>query len=326
MKRVNLAAAHRLYMIHQSVHTVADELGDGAYGEAVRQELMRGGIRLNGRHWSDSDIEQLKAMYETQTPLPEIARALCRSYYAVAVKAGRLNLSTGRGHNVNRRRSTKQLSLAGEVTPQTKWRVYGHPRGMAGKRHTLETKLRLGQASREYWRACKHDGTGMMAPEHRMRRSIQMAKLNIVRTAAQNYSRCKGGYREDIGGIYFRSSWEANYARYLNLLKARGDIHEWQYEADAFRFDVKRGCRYYRPDFKVWDSEESTPYYVEVKGWMDRKSKTKIRRMKIYYPSIRLDIVDQRIYREIENKLGRMVPGWEWPDTTRMRKARPVTA
>src|SRR3990172_2886201 len=51
----------------------------------------------------------------------------------------------------------------------------------------------------------------------------------------------KGGTRTDLG-FYVRSSWEANYARYLKWLQSNGEIIEWHYEPDTFNFDsIKRG-------------------------------------------------------------------------------------
>jgi len=129
------------------------------------------------------------------------------------------------------------------------------------------------------------------------------------------------GYRQDIRdckksqnpkGTYFRSQWEANYARYLMFLMDKGSIQRWEYEPETFWFDkIKRGVRSYLPDFKVWETIDSEPYYVEVKGYMDSKSKTKLKRMAIYYPAIRLELVDRKKYFEIKNKLSSIIKNWE---------------
>ena len=53
----------------------------------------------------------------------------------------------------------------------------------------------------------------------------------------------KAGWRE-IGGqrIYARSRWEANYARYLEWLRANGSIAKWEHEPETFWFEgIKRG-------------------------------------------------------------------------------------
>lgn len=86
------------------------------------------------------------------------------------------------------------------------------------------------------------------------------------------------GTREDLG-IYVRSRWEANYARYLNWLKSLGEIRDWKYEPDTFEFaDIKRGTRFYTPDFKITEKNGETVYH-EVKGWLDQRSATKLKRM-----------------------------------------------
>lgn len=120
------------------------------------------------------------------------------------------------------------------------------------------------------------------------------------------------GRRKDLDNVFFRSTWEANYARYLNLLVKSGNIYRWEFEPDTFWFlEIKRGVRSYLPDFKVWETENSKPYYIEIKGWMDPKSKTKLKRMAKYYPEIELRLVGEKQYREIERKLSGAIKGWE---------------
>jgi len=120
------------------------------------------------------------------------------------------------------------------------------------------------------------------------------------------------GKRSDLGDIHFRSGWEANFARYLNFLIKQKIIYKWEFEPDVFWFNaIKRGVRSYLPDFKIWDKQDSEPRYIEVKGFMDSKSRTKIRRMAKYYPKIRLDVVGKKEYTELKNKLGAVIPNWE---------------
>ncbi|MGE4334605.1 MAG: hypothetical protein AB7E55_01340 [Pigmentiphaga sp.] len=118
----------------------------------------------------------------------------------------------------------------------------------------------------------------------------------------------RGGYREDLG-LYVRSRWEANYARYLEWLRQRGEIRDWEYEPCEFVFPVKRGTRFYRPDFRVIEKGGQVTYH-EVKGYMDQKSRTALKRMARYYPKVRIVIVGRSEYREIE-KWARLIPGWE---------------
>jgi len=122
----------------------------------------------------------------------------------------------------------------------------------------------------------------------------------------------KAGWRDVADRkIYFRSRWEANYGRYLEWLKSRGDIEDWAHEPETFWFEkIKRGCRSYLPDFKVTENCGSIVYH-EVKGWMDARSKTKINRMRIYYPKVKLVLIEKKQYTEIKKKLSALIPGWE---------------
>lgn len=122
--------------------------------------------------------------------------------------------------------------------------------------------------------------------------------------------RGKGGFREDLG-IYLRSTWEANYARYLDFLLKAGEIRSWEYEAETFEFNgIKRGNRFYTPDFKVINRDGSTEYH-EVKGWMDPRSATKLKRMAHFYPEIKIVLVDQKQMLSIHRTAGNLMPKWE---------------
>lgn len=136
--------------------------------------------------------------------------------------------------------------------------------------------------------------------------------LTANRTAQEGYSRSKGGRRADLDNRYFRSSWEANWARYLNCLRQQGQIVDWQYEPDTFEFvGIKCGARFYTPDFRVTNIGGSVEYH-EIKGWMDARSATKLRRMAKYHPSIKVVLVERPAYDEVAKKLGKILPGWEW--------------
>jgi hypothetical protein len=72
-----------------------------------------------------------------------------------------------------------------------------------------------------------------------------------------------------------RSSWEANFVRILNLYKIK-----YTFEPTVFYFPIKRGTKGYTPDFFLPKTEE----WVEIKGYLDDKSKIKLKRFKRYYP------------------------------------------
>lgn len=124
--------------------------------------------------------------------------------------------------------------------------------------------------------------------------------------------RWKAGWRE-FGGqrVYYRSRWEANYARYLQWLVERGEILRWKHEPETFWFDaIKRGVRSYLPDFRVWELDGTSRLH-EVKGWMDARSKTTLRRMAKYHPGETIVLIRERDYNEIARKVGGLIEGWE---------------
>lgn len=117
----------------------------------------------------------------------------------------------------------------------------------------------------------------------------------------------RGDYENSKGTMYFRSKWEANYALFLDFLVEKKEIKSWEYEADVFVFEeIKFGTRSYRPDFKVFNKDGSFEYH-EVKGYMDSKSKTKLRRMEKYYPDAKIILIDSDYYRDLKKKMGKML-------------------
>ena len=140
----------------------------------------------------------------------------------------------------------------------------------------------------------------------------------------------KGGYREDLKQ-YFRSKTEANVARYYRYI---GEFYIYEYKEFEFK-DIKRGQRYYKPDFYLPASDS----WVEVKGWFAESDKTKLKRFKKYYPEefrrlrfiipdmysrskangkmikflcddLEIDFEEIISYKEIEEYSG-LIPGWE---------------
>lgn len=141
--------------------------------------------------------------------------------------------------------------------------------------------------------------------------SAQVRSL-IGKTGEKRAQRWMAGWRE-IGTKrnYYRSKWEANYGHYLEFLRVQGKIRNWEHEPKTFWFEaIRRGVRSYLPDFRV-ERNDGTVYYVEVKGYMDSKSKTKLKRMKKYHPEIELELVDEKRYRSLAKTAKAIVPGWD---------------
>lgn len=183
-----------------------------------------------------------------------------------------------------------------------------HPRGMAGKKHSEKAKQQMS----------KNSYAASQPLEDRQARGRKAAQTRVEKYGTGNpsmlgrnaYSRAKRGRRSDLGGQFFRSAWEANYARYLNFLVRNGEIVTWEYEPKTFVFHgVERGALTYTPDFKVIEHDGSYKWH-EVKGWMDAKSKAKLKRMAKFYPEEEIVIIGAEEYRSL-SQWSRLIEGWE---------------
>ena len=172
----------------------------------------------------------------------------------------------------------------------------GHPRGSLGLKHSDETKALI---SRNVKTAVAN-----RSEEDEDARILKMMKTRAKNGTLVPNNRHKASWKaawRTIGGQrkYFRSRWEANYAWYLEFMKQQGKIAGWRHEPTTFWFEaIKRGVRSYLPDFEVTRNDGSI-YFVEVKGWMDQRSKTKLKRMKKYHPDVELELVDSKRYRAL---------------------------
>lgn len=122
--------------------------------------------------------------------------------------------------------------------------------------------------------------------------------------------RSEAGTRDDLGR-YFRSAWEANYARYLAWLQDKGEIQGWDYEPTTYHFpNQKRGAISYTPDFRI-DHNDGTTEWVEIKGWMTPASRSKLRKMKKYHPEIKIKLIEATEYRQLKKSVQALIPNWE---------------
>ena len=183
-----------------------------------------------------------------------------------------------------------------------------------GKKMPPRTKEHLDNLKKS---AENNPNFGMRNKKHSKQWKINMSN-RLVGKMPENimvpgkYGNVKRGYFNINGKeMFFRSMWEANYALYLDFLIKQKEIVRWEFEKDVFIFDkIKFGTRSYKPDFKVYTSEKEFEYH-EVKGWMDSKSKTKLNRMRIYYPKIKMVLIDAPAYKDIKNKIGRLIGFFE---------------
>lgn len=130
----------------------------------------------------------------------------------------------------------------------------------------------------EEWNKAISRGQNNMSPELKKKRILATIQYN------RDYgTRSKAWTRRDLDK-YFRSSWEANLGRYYNYAGIK-----WLYEPKIFYFNdsllmgkkkIKKGTLSYTPDFYLPELDT----WVEVKGYLRDKDKTKLKRFKKYYP------------------------------------------
>jgi len=122
---------------------------------------------------------------------------------------------------------------------------------------------------------------------------IQNNIWSTVKKQAREFNSVKGW--ETIGDkhCYFKSKAEVKCAYRLQTLKEMELISEWEYEPQVFYFEgIKRGCTNYTPDFKVILPNEKH-FWIEVKGYMDAKSRTKINRFLKYFKEEDLLVIEK---------------------------------
>ena len=105
--------------------------------------------------------------------------------------------------------------------------------------------------------------------------------------------------RKDLNNQFFRSKWEANFARVLNYWKI-----PWEYEKT--RFDL--GDCTYCPDFKIYDVE---PYFVEVIGFFDDIHKNKLSLLQKMHPNEKIQIISSAEYKDLKDKFSTIIENWE---------------
>ncbi|MBW2178796.1 MAG: hypothetical protein JRG81_00245 [Deltaproteobacteria bacterium] len=250
--------------------------------------------------WTEQELIKLKNYYlNTHSDffnLKELSLLLGRSKGATSHKATRLNIT-----NPKRKDNIKEK---GRAAKSMKKRIANGEqiKRFTGKQHTPEAKKNISLKKKQNWRNPKS-----LYNQDKYRQQLS-DRFSGPKNHKQNpYSNARGGKRKDLNSQYFRSAWEANIARYLNFLLTIDEIKSWEYEPDTFWFEkIKRGVRSYTPDFKI-----NNEYYIEVKGYMDDKSKTKLKRMAKYYPNIKIEILDENRYKKINKDFKYIIPFWE---------------
>lgn len=186
------------------------------------------------------------------------------------------------------------------------WERHPHPRGFKNGTHSATVKDKLSKLSKSMWSNPK---AKVNSKSYRRKLSDRMSQQAVARLLANHgentYSRTVKGWRVIAGKRhFFKSKWEANAARLLTFEK-----REWQYEVKTFWFlKIKRGVRSYTPDFYL----PAEDLFIEVKGWWDAKSLTKMKRMKKYYSNVKIEVWDSDFFKALNRQgIPRLVNEWE---------------
>jgi hypothetical protein len=265
------------------------------------------------RPWTTRELDTLKLAYlmagDGKLDLNALAAKIGRSRWGVAMKATRLGLARQSRAHLGPDDAEERARMSDRTRRQIA--TQGHPRGALGMKHTAATLTAMSEASKRAWAT---PGSALRSESAAQGRSDALHARQLgLRGKPRGHNRSTtGGPREDLGGLYVRSAWEANYARYLSWLKKMGRVLAWEYEPRTFVFArIKRGTRSYTPDFMVTLAGGRIEWH-EVKGWLDQKSRTRLARMRRYYPNEKVVLIGADWFKSARaNGLHRLVPNWE---------------
>jgi hypothetical protein len=317
------ARLRALYLRGQGAAEIGGTLGRTV--GSIRNRCLVLGLAEKHRAWTEEEIRQLRAAYASATAggpigLEALGKTLGRNWHNLSRKARQLGLT-----DLSRPKTTQpRLPLAGlergsqahraliSANTRAALQRNGHPRGMLGKKHTPENIAKCQAGWRRWWEAIN--------PEAHQDRIDRMLATRVARhgrgTAAPDeaiYSFARRGRRADLGDMFFRSAWEANYARYLNHCIEKGVLTSWQYEPRTFVFpNQKRDVMSWTPDFVVVEAETGWERIHEVKGkWTDRFDR-QLELLEQYYPEwATLMLISEDMYRDLDRWARGRIPYWE---------------
>lgn len=164
-------------------------------------------------------------------------------------------------YDILKRKRNKEFSEKMKIFYKTK-------RGIK-KRKAISLKIK------NCWKNGGMDKTLITREKNRKLGKYDKKQNEMLMNAKHNIAISKGGYYK---GIFMRSPWEIIYAKYLDKNKIK-----WKYECKIFKF--KNGQKYV-PDFYLPETDE----WIEIKGWMDERSKLKIELFKKEFPNLKFKI------------------------------------
>lgn len=284
-----------------SVWKTGEELG--LSGQTIHYKLKKIGKNKKVNIFTKEDEQFLLdnyIYYRDREMLKELASILNRTKPFICRKAKELGLTDIYVKPILTEERRKKISLQTQKMIADK----GHPKGMLGKNHTLESKNKM-----SIFQSDRGKNGLMYSQTEKGKKETSVRIRNLIKEGKMKngYSMGAHGWCE-IGGnkMYLRSSWEYNISLLIEYYKNNGYIKDWSYEPKRFYFeDNKDGILSYTPDFKII-SKNGNEYYIELKGWMSDVSKNKIKKFKKEYGDLNLIVIDEFVYKKINNKYKHM--------------------
>ena len=303
MKKVPDEVLIKLYQEHQNVWKVAESAN--MCGQSVHERLTKLGVINKMRVFTDEEKQILVQQYEMAAnsgKLSDLAEVMGRTKTFICRQAKALGLT-------DKTRKKPYLEEVAKAHFIAWHKINEHPKGMLGKHHAKHIGGIISKKQKERWAAMSEDERSAFifkTLKAKEKENGTLANNNREKASWKAGWRVIGEHRK-----YFRSRWEANYARYLEFLKTEQKIKSWEHEPKTFWFEsIKRGVRSYLPDFRVVDLEGGITFH-EVKGWMDDRSKTTLARMAKYYPEVAIIVVDAKEYKKLEMEMRFVLQDWE---------------
>ncbi len=204
-------------------------------------------------------------------------------------------------NSIKRAKTQKQMHKEGRLKP---WNL--------GKHHSEETrkKISLQRKGKTY--------EEIMGKEKALQLKKRLSELGRMKTGEDNpmygmtgeknphfgkpAKHGKHSFKRDLGH-HCRSTWEANYARYLLWINKK-----YKYEPKTFTIRLPNEIKgTYTPDFLVNGNE-----WHEVKGWEDRNTIKKWKLFQQQYPEEKFILIDRIKYKKIEKLFKYIIPNWEF--------------
>lgn len=278
----------------------------GMCGQSVHERLKKIGVETYKKNFSIEEIQLLLSDYEKYAEagkLHELSKLLKRSKSTICSKANELGLT-----NISRKRKNFETFEVRSERQKASIKKNGHPRGALGIKHSPETRAVLSAKSIAGNKRLKAEGR--LPSKIKKQFETKMERYGTIAPPRHKAS-WKQGWRMIAGkNCYFRSSWEFNYALYLQSLVEKNEIVSWKFEPRVFWFTyIEDNLPSYRPDFEIVFGDGRIQYH-EVKGWYDERSKNKLAKMKVEFPQTILVMIDKHWFKANKH-LENVFPDWE---------------